>query len=172
VGRANMALYFAQAYRLLRPGGLFLNHGIVSARPATFLQTTLERIGAAAGRRSFIQTYVFPNGELLSLGEVLTVAESARFETRDVENLREHYAHTLRDWVRRLEARHDEARSLVGEQMYRVWRLYMSGSAAVFAGGQIGIAQMLLVRPDVGGAVRLPPSRADLYSAESSVGRT
>jgi cyclopropane-fatty-acyl-phospholipid synthase len=172
VGRANLPLYFAQAYRLLRPGGLFLNHGIVSALPPTIFQTTLERISASAGRRSFIQTYVFPNGELLPLSEVLTFAEKERFETRDVENLREHYAHTLRDWVRRLEARHGEAKSLVGEQMYRIWRLYMSGSASAFASGQIGVSQMLLAKPDLDGAVRLPPSRADLYATKSLVGRT
>ena len=172
VGRANLPLYFAQAYRLLRPGGLFLNHGIVSAQPPTLFQTTLERISAAAGRQSFLQTYVFPNGELLPLSEVLMFAEKEKFETRDVENLREHYAHTLRDWVRRLEARHEEARSLVGEQMYRIWRLYMSGSASAFASGQIGVSQMLLARPDGDGGVGLPPSRADLYAAERSRART
>ena len=68
------------------------------------------------------------------------------FETRDVESLREHYALTLRRWVRRLERRHEEAAQVAGEHAYRVWRLYMAGSARAFAMGRIGIVQALFGR--------------------------
>jgi cyclopropane-fatty-acyl-phospholipid synthase len=111
----------------------------------------------------FIERYVFPDGELTLPSEQLSCAEQAGFETRDVESLREHYALTLRHWVRRLEAQRDEAVRLVGEATYRVWRLYMAGSAHSFAAGKIGLAQMLLAKRDVAGRVDLPRTREDLY---------
>ena len=163
VGRSRLPEYFAHAFRLLAPGGLFLNHGIVSLgrRPA--------RLSRALGRPlhrwgSFIEHYVFPDGELVSPTEMLGPAERAGFELRDAESLREHYARTLRHWVRRLEARRDDAVALVGEPTYRIWRLYMAGSAASFAAGRTGIVQWLLGKRDAAGAVRLPPTRADIYS--------
>lgn len=91
------------------------------------------------------------------------IAEASGFEVRDVENLREHYAITLRNWVRRLEEQHAEAARLVGEAVYRTWRLYMSFSAVAFESGQIGVHQSLLAKP-LNGKVSLPMSRADLYS--------
>jgi hypothetical protein len=100
VGRARLPTYFSKAHRLTRPGGLFLNHGIVnlSSRPAPL--RVVQK--ALAQKTSFIQRYVFPDGELVPPAEVLRFAEAAGFETRDVESLREHYALTLRRWVRRL----------------------------------------------------------------------
>lgn len=115
---------------------------------------------------AFIDRYVFPDGELVPLGEIITRAEEAGFETQDVETLREHYARTLRHWVSRLEAHHDEAVALVGEPTYRVWRLYMAASAHRFATGYISIAQSLLARPTADGASSLPLTRADLYARE------
>lgn len=94
---------------------------------------------------------------------MIALGEQAGFETRDVESLREHYALTLRHWVRRLEARHLEAAALVGEQTYRVWRLYMAAVARGFATGKIGVVQTLLCKPDPHGTSGLPLTRADLY---------
>jgi cyclopropane-fatty-acyl-phospholipid synthase len=163
VGRARLPSYFAEAYRLTRPGGLFLNHGIVLDRPLRFpwLARRAERL--RGGWDAFIQRYVFPDGELLAPGEMIGFGEKAGFETRDVENLREHYALTLRHWVRRLEARHAEAATLVGEPNYRIWRLYMAASAHGFATGKIGVIQTLLSKSDVRGASGLPLTRVNLY---------
>jgi cyclopropane-fatty-acyl-phospholipid synthase len=158
VGRARLGRYFGTAYRLLRPGGLFLNHGIVNLSPNTLAARLLWRQG------SFIQRYVFPDGELVQPGEVLRVAEHAGFETRDLESLREHYVLTLRHWVRRLEGAHEQAASLAGETAYRVWRLYMAGSAHALATGGIGIVQILLAKPAPDGSIDLPLTRADLYA--------
>ncbi|MBF6613864.1 MAG: class I SAM-dependent methyltransferase [Chloroflexi bacterium] len=163
VGRAKLPLYFQQAYRLLKPGGVFLNHGIVvltSNEPSKPLGRIMERVWRPG---EFVWRYVFPDGELVTPGEVIALAEGARFETRDVESLREHYAHTLRHWVWRLEANHKEAVRLVGEQTYRVWRLYMAACARAFATGRIGIIQTLLSKPTENGSGGLPLTRADLY---------
>lgn len=161
VGRAKLPRYFAEAYRLTRPGGLFLNHGIViltpSSAPARLARNALGR------RTSFIQRHVFPDGELVTPEEVLGFAEAAGFETRDVESLREHYAQTLRRWVRRLEDRRDEARRLAGERAYRTWRLYMAACARAFATGRIGVVQALFSRTREDGLCELPLTRADLY---------
>jgi len=163
VGRAQLATYFKQAYRLLEPGGLFLNHGIVTVSPQrnTPADVALRNIWREG---EFINKYVFPDGELITPGEVLDFAEGAGFETRDLESLREHYAMTLRHWVRRLESHHEEAARLVGEATYRVWRLYMAGYAHGFAAGRVGIVQVLLAKQEKSGRVELPLTREDLYS--------
>jgi cyclopropane-fatty-acyl-phospholipid synthase len=164
VGEQKLDEYFASAYGALRPGGLFLNHGIVSIE-ASRTPSLGSRIAARLWRRGeFIDRYVFPDGELVPSAAVLASAERNGFELRDVESLREHYVLTLRNWIRRLEARRDEAIALVGEPTYRVWRLYMSASAYAFRTGRIGIIQSLLAKPTVDGRVELPMSREDLYS--------
>jgi len=158
VGEALLPEYFLRAGMLLRPGGIFLNHGI--ANSATF-----QRKGP-----SFIDKHVFPDGELVPLNVAVRAAESARFEVRDVESLREHYALTLRHWVRRLEAKAGQARSIVGDVTYRVWRLYMAGSAHAFTTGRLNLYQILLSKPDHGQS-HLPLNRDDWYSrAEDSIG--
>jgi cyclopropane-fatty-acyl-phospholipid synthase len=164
VGRAELGTYFAAAMRLTRPGGLFLNHGIIS------LDEARPRRGAIAPPRSlwgggrFMDRYVFPGGELVPLATAVAASEAAGFETRDVESLREHYAETLRHWVRRLEQRSNEARALVGEQRFRVWRLYMAASARAFRTARIGVVQLLLAKPTAEGACCHPRTRADLYA--------
>jgi cyclopropane-fatty-acyl-phospholipid synthase len=152
VGRKMLPDYFQQASRLLRPGGVFLNHGIgLGPHPLP------EQSG------SFIQQYVFPDTDLISIGDMLNFAEGARLEVRDVESLREHYARTLRHWVRRLEARHEEALRHVSESIFRVWQLYMSGCAYGFQMGQLSIYQTLLakLRPD--GTSNAPSTRGAWY---------
>jgi cyclopropane-fatty-acyl-phospholipid synthase len=164
VGLARLPQYFAAAYRALKPGGLFLNHGIVSladARRRPLLDPVWRRLWR---RDQFIRRYVFPDGDLVPAAAVLASAEAEGFELRDVESLREHYVETLRRWVRRLEAGAVEARRIVGDTTYRVWRLYMAASAHGFRVGRIGVIQSLLAKPDRNGDVRLPRNRADLYS--------
>ncbi len=109
-----------------------------------------------------MQRYVFPDGELAPVSHVNLVAERAGFEVRDVENLREHYALTLRHWVNRLETRRAEAIRVAGEVTYRTWRLYMAGCVYGFESGMINVNQSLLAKP-VDGKSNLPLTRADLY---------
>jgi len=153
VGEAKMRVYFDQARELLQPGGAFLNHAI--ARPGW--------IPASNQRDTFSNRYVFPDGELVPVSLSARVAEEGGFEVRDVESLREHYALTLRRWVERLESKHVEALQTVDEVTYRVWRLYMSGSAAGFDSGRLNVYQTLLVKPGSDGASGLPLTRADWY---------
>jgi cyclopropane-fatty-acyl-phospholipid synthase len=163
VGRSRLATYFHAALQRTRPGGLFLNHGIVNLAEARAPDTG-GRARRLWRRGTFIDRYVFPDGELVPLATALAAAEGAGFETRDVESLREHYVLTLRHWLRRLEASHAEAAHLAGERVYRIWRLYLGASAHAFDTGQIGVAQMLLARPDGAGRCRIPRTRQDVYA--------
>jgi cyclopropane-fatty-acyl-phospholipid synthase len=163
VGLRRLPDYFAAAYHVLVPGGLFLNHGIVSlsgARPRPVLDPLWRRLWQ---RDQFIRRYVFPDGDLVPSAAVIASAEAEGFETRDVESLREHYVKTLRDWVHRLEQHADGARAIVGDVTYRVWRLYMGASAYGFRTARIGVIQTLFAKPDAEGSVGLPRSRADLF---------
>jgi cyclopropane-fatty-acyl-phospholipid synthase len=163
VGRALLPTYFERALALVRPGGVFLNHGIAvgwAAQDASLQAGVAPRIRS----RSFNDAYVFPDGELLPIGETLGVAERSGWEVRDVESLREHYALTLRHWVRRLEAHRDEALQYVPQPTFRVWRLFMAGSAAGLTGGRLSVFQTLLARPE-GGVAGLPLTREDWYAA-------
>jgi cyclopropane-fatty-acyl-phospholipid synthase len=153
VGEANLREYFAQAMKMLKPGGVFLNHGI----------TTDWAHQGPLGKDSFSGRYVFPDGELQAVSVVLGAAEAEGFEVRDVESLREHYARTLRHWVRNLEAAHDEVVGETDEVTYRIWRLYMSGSAHNFSSGSLNVYQSLLFRPCSGESC-LPPTREDWYA--------
>lgn len=153
VGLKNLTLYFGIAYRLLKPGGLLLNHAIARSQLAPLRAD------------SFVERYVFPDGRLVTLTETLNAAQSQGFEVRDVENLREHYELTLRRWVSGLMAHREELLKQVPEKTYRIWLLYMAGSAAAFRRGDIAIYQTLLSRPDKGQS-RLPLTRSDLYAEE------
>lgn len=154
VGRKNLPGYFQTARALLKPGGVFLNHAIGEGRRARPFRGP-----------SFIDAYVFPDGDIPPIPIIAQAAESAGFEIRDVENLREHYALTLRHWVRRIEANHDAARALVGESTYRVWRLYMAASAYGFHHADLAVYQTLVAKPDRDGQAGLPLTRQDWYAA-------
>lgn len=168
VGRSHQAEYFRAAARLTKAGGLFLNHGIVRVQSfGTGVRARARRLAWRQG--TFIQRYVFPDGELVPLETAVRCGEQAGLEARDVESLREHYALTLRHWVQRLENTREAAVALVGEQAYRVWRLYMAASAHAFASGQIGLDQVLFAKPDACGHVALPRTRADLYAPRAAV---
>lgn len=139
VGLSQLATYFERIHDLAAPRGRFLNHAI--SRPPGH--------APAIAPRSFVARYVFPDGELQEVGSVVTAMQSAGFEARHMEDLREHYALTLRAWVANLEENWDEAVADVGVNRARVWRLYMAGSALGFEEGRIGIHQVLGLRdPD------------------------
>lgn len=137
---------------MLRSGGVFLNQGIAG-----------DAVALSQRKRHFLNRYVFPDGELARIGTTARVAEMSGFEVRDIESLREHYPLTLRHWVRRLEAHADKVRNLFGDVTYRIWRLYMAGSAYQFQVGRLNLYQILLVKPDQGKS-SLPLSRGDWYA--------
>ena len=153
VGLANLPVYNATVLRVLRPGGLFLNHGITHDEEGWRPTVDTE----------FINRYVFPGGELDTISNILRGMEHAAFEIHDVENLRAHYAITLREWVKRLEAKHEEALQFVSEDAYRVWRFYMAACAVEFEAEGTGIYQVLASKRG-GGTLPVPLSRRDLYA--------
>ena len=156
VGVERLREYFQAIYRLLRPQARVLNHGI--SRP----NGALGR--AHFTRRSFVERYVFPDGELHEVGAVASLMQSCGLEVRDVECLREHYAQTLRCWVANLEANWDEAVQLVGAPRARIWRLYMAASALNFAANRTSIHQVLAVRTGPDGSSAMAPTRAEFFA--------
>lgn len=153
VGLKNLADYFSIVHQVLKPGGLFLNHGITTDKPDWSRDTSTQ----------FINRHVFPDGELDTVSNIQRRMEEVEFEIFDVESLRPHYAYTLRHWVNNLEAKSEEAIRLVGEHTYRVWRLYMTGCALQFEMGTTGIYQILAERRH-NGLPHLPLTRRDLYN--------
>ncbi len=147
VGKARTAQYFETLRALLVPGGRLLNHAIS------------EPGGSKLGRWSFFGRYVFPDGELLDVGDSVLAMDRAGFECRDLESLREHYALTLRAWLANLERNWDAAVAEVGLARARIWRLYMAGSVNGFEDGGISVHQVLGVVPQADGASRMPATR-------------
>ena len=165
VGRSNLAEYFDSLYRLLLPGGLFLNHAIADVSSETPAFGWASRRGG-----SFIDRYIFPDGELLSIATVLKEAERAGFEVRDVDSLREHYAETLTHWLERFERNQAEAEHLVGVRRTRAYRLYLAASAALFRSGRISVFQTLLAKPGEAGRVQgVPNWRGEWYENQAAV---
>jgi cyclopropane-fatty-acyl-phospholipid synthase len=148
VGREQIEHYASRLQGLLRPGGRLLNHAISWNAGST-----------APDPDSFIPRYVFPDGEMLSLSDMVAALESADLEVLDVEALRRHYALTLRAWVRNLEEHWDAAVRSAGAGRARIWRLYMAASALGFEAGVTGVNQVLVQRP--GGAE--PPLRRSAW---------
>ncbi|MBI5276392.1 MAG: class I SAM-dependent methyltransferase [Burkholderiales bacterium] len=161
VGQANMQAYFGKIARLLRPGGLFMNHGITSG--------SLQPAQLGAGMGEFIEKYIFPGGELLHVSHELADVAAAGLEVVDVENLRPHYARTLWAWSDALEGRIDEAERLLAAQhgeeeggaILRAWRLYLAGSAMSFEQGWVSLHQVLATRP--GAPTSYPFTREYMY---------
>jgi cyclopropane-fatty-acyl-phospholipid synthase len=145
--------YFKTAWRLLARGGLFLNHGIsVACNYALKPNAT-----------SFMNRYVFPDGDLVPLRQMVDLAEETGFEVRDVENLREHYAQTLRLWMENLEHKQKELFKVSGEVTWRVFKLYMAGCAHNFSFGNLNLFQTLLTKSDRG-YTPLPATRNHWYA--------
>ncbi|MGZ8751369.1 MAG: class I SAM-dependent methyltransferase [Acidimicrobiia bacterium] len=148
VGLAQLGAYFRHLFDLLPSGGRLLNHAIGRAPPTN--PHPLRRASTRFRRGGFIDRYVFPDGELHELGSVISALQCTGFEARHMENLREHYALTLRAWVRNLETGWDDAVAEAGEARARIWRLYMAGSAVSFEDANIQVHQVLALKPDRG----------------------
>jgi cyclopropane-fatty-acyl-phospholipid synthase len=166
IGKAQLPGYFRFLYGKLVPQGRLLNHCIT--RP--------DNQGPAAVTAGFIFRYVFPDGELEGPGYLMSQMHDAGFEVRHTENLREHYAATLRGWCANLEEHWDEAVAEVGEGTARVWRLYMAGSILGFERNVIELHQMLGVKLAADGSAGLPlrpdwePARAFTPAGELAEG--
>ncbi|WP_420224629.1 class I SAM-dependent methyltransferase [Pigmentiphaga litoralis] len=139
VGQVYLKSYFSKIRRLLRPGGLVLNHGITAGG------TTNTQLGSGMG--DFIEKYIFPGGELVHASRVLESLSDGGLEAVDLENLRPHYARTLWAWSDNLEARLDEAYRILegsrGAKAVRAYRLYLAGCAMAFERGWISLQQVL-----------------------------
>ncbi len=138
VGRSQLPGYFSVIQRVLREGGWVLNHGITASQQD-------DELGHHSGS-GFIDKYVFPDGEIPHLWRVVHAMAGQNLEVLDVENLRPHYAQTLIHWVRRLEARKEEALRLVGPKSYRIWAIYMAGCAHAFWRNWSCLHQVLAIK--------------------------
>ncbi len=148
VGRRELDTYARTIHRLLRRGGLFLNHGIA------------RLYSEPPGPKTFISRYVFPDGELHPVTDVMAAMRATGLEVRDVESLREHYALTLRCWLANLVAGRELALDEIGAERERICRLYTLASALAFEGGDITIYQVLAARD--GAPHGLPLDRREL----------
>ena len=137
VGKGQLARYFTRVREMLEPGGTFLNHGIV----------TRER-SPRRMKPGFLNTYVFPDSDLVTVDEVIGLAENVGFELRDAESLRTSYSLTLRHWVNNLETNREAAVAAADETTYRIWRVYMGGSAVAFESAAVSVFQLLLDTTD------------------------
>jgi cyclopropane-fatty-acyl-phospholipid synthase len=140
VGQAQTRRYFDSLHRLLRPGGLLLNHAIAAGGLAN------DQLGGGMG--AFIERHIFPGGELVHVSRAVQGLAGSGLELVDAENLRPHYARTLWAWSDNLERQLDRARALTNEATVRAYRLYLAGSAMCFERGWLALYQLLAARPD------------------------
>ncbi len=163
VGIKNLPTFFRQVYRLLRPGGLFLNQmtcpSVAHFAPRNRWTKFVERV--IVGRSSFTSHYLLPDAASLPISHTNLIAQQAGFEVMDVENIRQHYLLTLKSWIGSLEAHAQQVIELVGRERYRIYQLYLYSFLVGFEAGALDNDQSLFARP---GPVMLPLSRADLYS--------
>jgi cyclopropane-fatty-acyl-phospholipid synthase len=150
VAEAGLVDYFERIHGFLRPGGVFLVHG------------TAQPVDTPRGHQSFLTAFVLPDTDIVPLSTTLAAAETAGWEVRDVESLREHYVLMARAWSRRLEENQERARELVGDAIHRAWRLGAAGCAYRHRVGRLSLFQTLLAKPD-NGRSGLPLTRADWY---------
>ncbi|CAG9260977.1 SAM-dependent methyltransferase [Paraburkholderia unamae] len=154
VGRKNLPGYFRKVHDLLADDGVAMNHGITSS--------DAESGEAPLGGGEFIDRYVFPDGELPHIGLALEAAQRGGLEAVDVESLRRHYAHTLDIWAENFEARAEEAKKLVDDEKFRIWRVYLAGCAYAFEHDDVSIFQ-IVCRKAGRSAKTLPWSRRYMY---------
>jgi cyclopropane-fatty-acyl-phospholipid synthase len=155
VGIARFPAYFGKIAKVLKPGGFVLNHGIT--------HNALHGASLGSGIGDFVDEYVFPGGELTHVHRVIEAMSAAGLETVDAEALREHYARTLWHWTERLEANTEAARREAGDERFRVWRIYMAGSAHAFSRGWLSLWQLLAGKPLPDGALPHPRTRRFMY---------
>lgn len=144
IGVRNYPSYFRFLRDKLVPGGRLLNHCIT--RPLNVTKDT----------GYFIDRYVFPDGELTGSGKIITEMQNLGLEVRHSENLREHYAMTLRDWSQNLVDNWDDCVREVGIGTAKVWGIYMAGSRRSFERNEIQLHQVLAVKPDTDGNAHFP----------------
>ncbi|WP_321961052.1 cyclopropane-fatty-acyl-phospholipid synthase family protein [Paraburkholderia sp. J7] len=154
VGRKNLPGYFRKVHDLLADDGVAMNHGITSS--------DADSGETALGGGEFIDRYVFPDGELPHIGLALEAAQRGGLEAVDVESLRRHYAHTLDLWAENFEARAEEAKRLVDDEKFRIWRVYLAGCAYAFEHDDVSIFQ-IVCRKAGRSATTLPWSRRYMY---------
>ena len=138
VGARNYPAYAAVLHRAVRPGG-------------RVLVQQMSRPGAGGGRHPgggpFIESFIAPDMTMRPLGETVALLEDAGLEVRGVQALREHYVATVAGWLRNLEAHRERLTDLVGEEVVRVWRLYLVGGSMAFRDGRMGVDQITMERP-------------------------
>jgi cyclopropane-fatty-acyl-phospholipid synthase len=156
VGVRRFPHYFGKIFRILKPGGLVMNHGI------TLNLVDAQSLGS--GISDFVEDYVFPGGQLTHVARVIEGMAREGLEPVDAESLREHYAKTLWHWVERLESNADAARAEVGDERYRVWRIYMAGSAHAFDRGWLSLWQILAGKANPDGRLPRPLTREHVYA--------
>ncbi|MBX3652290.1 MAG: class I SAM-dependent methyltransferase [Burkholderiales bacterium] len=157
VGLQHLPEYFAKIRSLLAADGRVLNHGITTS------DTEARWMPLGAG--AFIDRYVFPEGELPHVSQVLHDMSGAGLEVVDVESLRRHYARTCREWADRLEAARGRAQAIAGGRRTRIWQIYLAGCAYGFAEGWINLYQVLAGRADNTRGERMPMTRDYMYGA-------
>jgi cyclopropane-fatty-acyl-phospholipid synthase len=157
VGIAQFPKYFGMIHDLLKPGGLVLNHGIT--------HNTVDAESLGSGLGDFIEDYVFPGGQLTHVARVIEGMARGGLEVFDAESLRQHYAKTLWHWVDRLEENAERALREVGEERYRIWRIYMAGSAHAFERGWLSLWQLLAGKALPDGRLTQPLTRDYMYGA-------
>lgn len=157
VGRDNLPEYFTRVRDLLAGDGIAMNHGITS--------TSANASDPEYGGSAFIDKYVFPDGELAHLSVALDAMQQGGLEAFDVENLRRHYARTLRLWSANYEANASRLRELVDEQTFRIWRIYLAGCAYAFENDDVAIYQ-IIARKAGTRASKLPWSRRYIYAGQ------
>jgi cyclopropane-fatty-acyl-phospholipid synthase len=156
VGLRNLPVYFRTIFRLLKEGGVVMNHGITAA--------SIDNRWVGLGAGDFIDRYVFPGGELPHLWLVAREMAAAGLEVMDVETLRLHYAKTLWKWSERLEANLERAREHAGEKRLRVWRAYLAGCAHGFDQRWMSIHQVVAVKSSQDTTRNpVPWTRDDIY---------
>jgi len=156
VGVSRFPQYFGKMFRVLKPGGFALNHGIT--------HNPLDARSLGSGIGDFVERYVFPGGELAHVSRVMAAMAEAGLEVFDAEALREHYARTLWHWTDRLEANGEAARREAGDARYRIWRIYMAGSAHAFERGWLSLWQLLAGKPLADGRLPHPLTREYMYA--------
>ncbi|TDO18330.1 cyclopropane-fatty-acyl-phospholipid synthase [Mycobacterium sp. BK086] len=147
VGEENYGTYAAMLYRSLKPTGRLV------------LQQMSRGADAAPGGGAFIESYIAPDMHMRPMGQTVNYLQDAGFEVRDVEAMREHYVRTVDCWIDTFERRYDEFVALAGEEVARVWRLYLVGGGLAFEQGRMGVDQILAVKPDAGGEAAMPWGR-------------
>ncbi len=141
VGQDNYPTYAEVLRRSVKPGG-------------RVLVQQMSRSGRWPGGGPFIESFIAPDMYMRPVGETVGFLERGGLEVRDVHGLREHYVLTVAGWLERFERNVDRLTELVGEEVVRVWRLYLVGGAMAFRDGRMGVDQILMVRP--GGDHTLP----------------